>query len=113
MRFIAAGIILTIPLRRAIAFWPEKPKRIRSGIEPFPINHPSRQAYVTFPGPLIKIALLSRLKAPGILKNHLRNGADIDKIQALSPDPVHPYIPNHQHPKIALTLCLSPHQTGK
>lgn len=113
MVFIAAGVILTIPLRWAIALWPEKPKRICGGSKSFSINDPSRQTYVTFSGPLIKITLLSRFKSAGILKNHLRNGTDIHKIQAFSPDPVHPYIPHHQHPKLSLTLCLCPHQSGK
>lgn len=113
MVLITTRIILTIPLRRAIALRPEKPKRIRSRMKPLPINYPSRQTDINLPSPLIKITLLRCFKSTWILIDHLRNGSDIDKIQAFPSDPVHTYIPHHQHSKFSLTLSLSPHQPGK
>ena len=99
MRFISTAVPLVEPLTRATACVRlEKPESKGCRIITFSIDHSSCKVNLPLSSPLIKIPFLRRFKSAGMLKNHLLNGENPFEVKAISPYPVHPHIPNHQHP---------------
>lgn len=80
---------------------------------PLAVNDSLGQTNLSFPRTLVKVAFNSRFEAARTLVDHLWNAANIFEIETIAFDPIHAYIADHEHAKVAFALCFRTHQPCK
>lgn len=80
---------------------------------PLTVNDSLGQTNLSIPSTLVKVAFNSRFEAARTLVDHLWNGANIFEVETIASDPIHAYIADHKHAKIAFAFRFRTHQPCK